>query len=382
VAPADEAALVTEASGDASAARPQSAQAPRVSTPNAGADEATAASTPVEVAPTLRGGAPVSRDASSPAASTAATTSLPTTTVPAASGATSTSPRDPSDDEVDVARVAPREAPRSDAGEAPPASADSRPAGSRAPASDLGTTTRAPASAPAASEETHVSQAAPAGSDAQPSARFARSGESAPSTAAASSRATQTDAAHAPIAHAAQRADAPQQALPAGSAATTAAAETSSASAAPGGADTSWAAPTNELIETLRASVELANKEGSAQARISLEPAELGTVHIHLTQTASGLVARLSAESAIAAQAIASGQSDLRGALGSLGVSLLRLDIGSFASNGRGAQGRFGAQPRRAASIASVEETPETAPAASAGVLAASGHLRTVDVLA
>jgi flagellar hook-length control protein FliK len=93
-----------------------------------------------------------------------------------------------------------------------------------------------------------------------------------------------------------------------------------------------------QQIESLHASVELANRAGAAQARISLQPAELGAVRIHLTQTSAGLIARVSADSAAGAQALAGGQGDLRNLLSSLGVSLLSLDLGGFAHQGPGSQ--------------------------------------------
>lgn len=106
-----------------------------------------------------------------------------------------------------------------------------------------------------------------------------------------------------------------------------------------------------QAIESLGATIELASRQGSAQARISLQPEELGSVRIHLTQTAAGITARVTAATAAGAQAIASGQSNLKGALSSLGVALLSLDIGSFdgsqAHSGDGSQQRSKGAPGR-----------------------------------
>jgi flagellar hook-length control protein FliK len=84
------------------------------------------------------------------------------------------------------------------------------------------------------------------------------------------------------------------------------------------------------MIEAIHATVELAARQGMAQARIALEPEELGSVRIHLSQTSDGLLARVSADTPDAAQALAGGRAELHQTLSSLGVSLLRLDINSF----------------------------------------------------
>jgi len=97
-----------------------------------------------------------------------------------------------------------------------------------------------------------------------------------------------------------------------------------------------------ELIDAVRATFELAAGQGSAHARIALQPEELGAVRIHLTQTADGLLARLTADTPAAAQALAQGRGELHQSLSSLGVSLLRLEISSFAQS-REHAGRSGA---------------------------------------
>jgi flagellar hook-length control protein FliK len=103
-----------------------------------------------------------------------------------------------------------------------------------------------------------------------------------------------------------------------------------------------------QAIEAVNASIELAARGGLAQARIALEPEELGEIRIHLTQTASGLLARVTADSPAAAQALAAGHLELRQSLSSAGLSLARLQIGHgeqmAANTGEGpAEGRAGA---------------------------------------
>ncbi len=87
--------------------------------------------------------------------------------------------------------------------------------------------------------------------------------------------------------------------------------------------------PMQEMIDAIHATVAMAARQGIAQARIELQPEELGQISIRLSQTSAGLSARVSADTAAGAQALTQGDSELRQSLSSLGVSLLRLDIGS-----------------------------------------------------
>lgn len=146
----------------------------------------------------------------------------------------------------------------------------------------------------------------------------------------------------------------------------------------------SYGSTMQQAIETIHATVALASRQGAAQAQISLEPAELGAVRIHLTQTNEGLIARVSAQTAAGAQAIASGQSELHRTLSSLGVSLLRLDIGSFsqqeARNGDQTPGRsLPQQVRSESALAEVEEPLESATGHTVSLSLRSGL---IDVLA
>ncbi len=83
-----------------------------------------------------------------------------------------------------------------------------------------------------------------------------------------------------------------------------------------------------QAIETLHGTIELAARQGLAQARIALEPEGLGEIRIHLTQTAQGLLARVTAETPAAAQALAAAHAELRQSLSSLGLNLARLSVG------------------------------------------------------
>jgi flagellar hook-length control protein FliK len=99
-----------------------------------------------------------------------------------------------------------------------------------------------------------------------------------------------------------------------------------------------------EAIESLHGTIQLAARQGLSQARISLQPEELGEIRINLTQTAQGLLARVTAQSPAAAQALAAAHAQLRQSLSSLGINLTRLDIGHHDSSTQSG----GADPRGA----------------------------------
>ena len=67
-----------------------------------------------------------------------------------------------------------------------------------------------------------------------------------------------------------------------------------------------------QTIEAVHTTIELATRQGLSQARIALAPAELGEIRIHLSQSASGLVARLAADTSAGAQALNEGRAELR----------------------------------------------------------------------
>jgi flagellar hook-length control protein FliK len=100
-----------------------------------------------------------------------------------------------------------------------------------------------------------------------------------------------------------------------------------------------------ELAESMRAVVSVANRRGSTTARIMLRPDTLGGVQVKLRAGRDGVSAELIADSAHAAQALATAGGDLRRALEAQGVNLLGLDVRT-AGDGAEAHGHEG---RRAA---------------------------------
>jgi Flagellar hook-length control protein FliK len=144
-----------------------------------------------------------------------------------------------------------------------------------------------------------------------------------------------------------------------------------------------------DMIESIRATIEIAARQGATQARIALQPEDLGHISIRLSQTSEGLLARVSADTPAAAQALVDGRAELHQSLSSLGLPLLRLDVSSFAQSETGArEGAFaGAGDSSGASSAASgpqeaesAETPGELGGAAAPAAIAGGAL--VDVLA
>jgi len=92
-------------------------------------------------------------------------------------------------------------------------------------------------------------------------------------------------------------------------------------------------------VETVRLALRHGAERGVTHARISLTPRELGTVEVHLRQTADGLVARVVAEHAGAVQQLQQAGAELRRSLESQGLTLLRLDIGASGEETAGRRG-------------------------------------------
>ncbi len=142
-----------------------------------------------------------------------------------------------------------------------------------------------------------------------------------------------------------------------------------------------------DMIDAIRATIDLAARQGLTQARIALQPAELGEIRIHLSQTADGLTARVTADTPAAAQALAQGRADLHQSLSSLGVSLLRLDVSTFGQSQSGEhEGRFAGAGEQSASTTSTspDEGESTQSLGLDGTSAPVGSPagRLVDVLA
>jgi flagellar hook-length control protein FliK len=85
----------------------------------------------------------------------------------------------------------------------------------------------------------------------------------------------------------------------------------------------------DHAVETVRLALRHGAERGVTHARISLTPRELGSIEVHLRQTADGLVARVVAEHGAAAQQLQQAGAELRRSLEQQGVNVLQLDIGA-----------------------------------------------------
>ncbi|MDW5597702.1 flagellar hook-length control protein FliK, partial [Conexibacter stalactiti] len=101
----------------------------------------------------------------------------------------------------------------------------------------------------------------------------------------------------------------------------------------------------DHAVETVRLAMRAGAERGVTHARISLSPAELGGIEIHLRHTADGIVAKVIADSAGAAQVLQQSAGDLQRELEQQGLNLLRLDIGASGEQAgqAGRQQGFGA---------------------------------------
>jgi flagellar hook-length control protein FliK len=108
-----------------------------------------------------------------------------------------------------------------------------------------------------------------------------------------------------------------------------------------------------DAVDAVQATVTAAARAGLSQARISLSPQTLGGLRISLTQTADGLVARVSADHPDALTTLQQSAGDLRRSLESTGLALLRLDIGTTGEQGAGSSGDPGGPGSGAGSTAS-----------------------------
>ena len=131
----------------------------------------------------------------------------------------------------------------------------------------------------------------------------------------------------------------PAQATPAASVPTFAAPPTAAAPALAAPPGPVRAVGLEHAVETVRLALRHGAERGVSHARISLTPRELGTIEVHLRHTPDGLVARVVAEHAGAAQQLQQAGAELRRSLEQQGVTLLRLDIGASGHETAGHRG-------------------------------------------
>ena len=144
-----------------------------------------------------------------------------------------------------------------------------------------------------------------------------------------------------------------------------------------------------QAIEAVHATIELATRQGLTQARIALSPAELGEIRIHLSQSTQGLIARVTADTPAAAQALAENHSELRQSLDSLGLTALHMDGSTFSQAGTQQREGLSHQPfsftpnsERSSSLSGDEDLLPDATPGSAEAASGLSHGALIDVLA
>jgi type III secretion system needle length determinant len=94
----------------------------------------------------------------------------------------------------------------------------------------------------------------------------------------------------------------------------------------------------SQAADAVENAIRIGSARGVTHARMSLNPAELGGVEIHLRQTAQGLSASVVASGAEAAQVLQQAAQDLRRQLEAQGIELTRLDISYTGEQREGAR--------------------------------------------
>ncbi len=323
------------------------AATPAATTP--GTQPASATTVPPAIASAPVAPAPV---ATTPA-TTAAETAPVLTTAPAST--TTAAPTAPQADATTTttttaAAVVASTAPAADAAPEQPAPTTPAPAGPLADAA-------APAPQPATQQQQSSGGDSGEQGAAQPRAQGAQPAQPLRQDAAAAATAPAAEQAPSPVATAAAK---PGEQAPAHAAPQAAQGQSGpagvgthplghahSASAANAAAATAPAARPvmlDQAVETVRLAMRASAERGVTHARISLSPAELGGIEIHLRHTADGLVAKVIADSAGAAQILQQSANDLRRELEQQGLNLLQLDIGASGEQAgeAGAQQGFG----------------------------------------
>ena len=113
--------------------------------------------------------------------------------------------------------------------------------------------------------------------------------------------------------------------------ATSAAPQTEAAPATSAPAPVRGATTLQHLARTVDAAMQMGHARGITRAKLHLHPAELGAIELHLRHTASGMTARVVADSPEAVAVLQQASSDLRRSLEQAGITLTGLDIGARA---------------------------------------------------
>jgi flagellar hook-length control protein FliK len=108
----------------------------------------------------------------------------------------------------------------------------------------------------------------------------------------------------------------------------------------------------HQAVETVQAVIRMAQSNGVTRARVALHPEQLGGLEIHLRSTPDGIVAKVVADAAQAANVLRHAGEELRRSLESQGLNLVSFDVGTAggqgersSSSGQGESGTNGRNP-------------------------------------
>lgn len=119
-----------------------------------------------------------------------------------------------------------------------------------------------------------------------------------------------------------------------------------------------------QAVETVYAVIRMSQSSGITRARVQLHPQELGSIEIHLRQTADGLTAKVVADASQAANVLRHAGDELRRALQAQGLNLTHFDVGtSGQQERRSAASQGDGQPARQGGSGSSKSAESPAPA-------------------
>jgi flagellar hook-length control protein FliK len=167
-----------------------------------------------------------------------------------------------------------------------------------------------------------------------------------------------------------------------GAAASTSATSAHVSSTATGTATSRAPVDLQNAVDAVHATFTMAVRQGQTQARIALSPPSLGTIRISLSQTSSGLVARVVADHPEALRLLQQNGAELRNSLQASGLQVVRLDIGAGGQNSNRPGGSSETTAQAGTRGDGTEETDDDEQSAALATSPASGSGALVDVMA
>jgi flagellar hook-length control protein FliK len=90
----------------------------------------------------------------------------------------------------------------------------------------------------------------------------------------------------------------------------------------------------HQAVETVQAVIRMAQTNGVTRVRVALHPEQLGGLEIHLRSTPDGIVAKVVADAAQAANVLRHAGEELRRSLEGQGLNLVRFDVATAGGQG------------------------------------------------